>query len=678
MVSSTAAIPALDRRKATSPPSLPSATVSTLENAQMTKTRVPTAMSAPAVNNPVMEKLHARKERDLQHGLRPRYLRNNHWYDDGAVSPSAIDWTLYAPPIPPIPPSELANPVVARTIAENSDLFRINTPINVDRFEELLQAHPNRPFVDSVCHGLRNGFWPWADTHMGFYPDTHDASLPPPLDPTRTEFLRNQRDAEISKGRFSHAFGTNLLPGMYCMPIHVVPKPNSSDFRMVNDHSAGEFSLNSMIPRADGPTYPMDNLHFLGEVLLARHKESQEPLVLFKSDVAEAYRLIPMHPFWQIKQIVRIDGQLHADHNAVFGNRKSGDLWVSFFALVAWIACVVYLLPPLGIYVDDEYGPNDESDYLFYDPYQRFMPSNQTRLLCLWDELNIPHKDKKQVSGAPLVIIGIEVDPNALTFTLPEVSRKLLIEEIHKFCAHRRNKAGRRTGSPAFSVKRWQRLAGWLNWAFNVYPLLRPCLNRVYAKIGHKRNGDELIFTNNSIRTDLSWAADRIAASDGIHLVRSLSWAPATADVTIFTDACLSGMAFWYPELQSAFYAPTPSSGRPEQIFFYEALCVVSALQHAAKTCAAGARMVIYTDNANTVQMFSSLRALPHFNALLIFAVGIVLDLDLQLRVLHIPGSHNTIADLVSRERFFDARLVLPQLQISPFTPPPLRLGSEL
>jgi len=75
---------------------------------------------------------------------------------------------------------ELANPVFAKTIRENADLFKIVTPICVDKFESYLINHPNRAFVNSICHGLREGFWPWADTLKVGYPETLDESKPPP------------------------------------------------------------------------------------------------------------------------------------------------------------------------------------------------------------------------------------------------------------------------------------------------------------------------------------------------------------------------------------------------------------------------------------------------------------------------------------------------------------------
>jgi hypothetical protein len=82
----------------------------------------------------------------------------------------------YAEPVPSPPLNEISDSDAARTIARRPDLFHIVTPINVDRFEELLVDHPNQPFVKSVCRALRHGFWPWADTSDESYPSINDNS----------------------------------------------------------------------------------------------------------------------------------------------------------------------------------------------------------------------------------------------------------------------------------------------------------------------------------------------------------------------------------------------------------------------------------------------------------------------------------------------------------------------
>jgi hypothetical protein len=612
------------------------------------------------------------KER-LARALRPKFLRHNIWAPGEFPSARSVaDWTETAAPLPSPPQRELEDPIVTKTIQENPHLFKIVTPINVDRFEELLRDHPNPAFVASVCRGLREGFWPWADTHKDGYPTTHDASLPPPRDPREAAFLESQRQEEIAKERFSPSFGPDLLPGMYSMPVHAVPKPNSSDLRMVTDQSAGEFSLNSMIPREDISGYPLDNMKRLGDILLhIRKTEGDGRLVMVKSDVAEAYRLMPVHPYWQVKQVNTINGSRNVDRNNAFGGRGSGCIWIAFNGLVTWIAIHVKGIIWLCVYSDDSFMP-EWSDRITWDPVlQKEMPTSQVQLLELWRELGIPYKEKKQLSGSPLTIIGIDVDPNAMTLTLPQKARDDLLAEITDFCKFPEGARGVK-----HSLRRWQRLAGWLNWAFNVFPLLRPCLNNFYPKIAGKDSPNQTIWTNTAVRQDLEWAANYIRASDGVHLLRSLDWGVDDADVVILCDACLDGMGFWYPAFDAGFYAPVPSDASGEFISIYEALCVLSALEHAASLQANPSRIVILTDNSHTVDMFASLRAQPQFNEILKASVDIRLATDHQLRVLHIPGDRNYVADAISRRNFGQALLSHPNLTFDFFEPPRVTLGA--
>lgn len=160
--------------------------VETLQTIAVSNTLAKSASAWGTVKNSVI----AKKELALE--LRPKYLRYNIWDGGPHFSHSSADWTETAAPLPSIPTSELANPIVTRTINENPHLFDIVTPIFVERFEELLESHPNQAFVKSVCRGFREGFWPWADTHFGEYPDTLDLSLPKPLDAREALFLRDQ------------------------------------------------------------------------------------------------------------------------------------------------------------------------------------------------------------------------------------------------------------------------------------------------------------------------------------------------------------------------------------------------------------------------------------------------------------------------------------------------------
>ena len=611
-----------------------------------------------------------------QLGRRPRYLRYNVFRDDDMMSRSCAEWTEVARPLVSIPDVELGNTLACDTISRHPGLFTVDTPINVDEFEDLLSNHPNPLFVNSVVKGLRDGFWPWADTHQGEYPDTLDESLADPKDPGQLDFICAQRDKEIEAGRFSQSFGEDLLPGMYSMPIHVVPKPHSTDFRLVTNHSAGIYSLNSMIKREDICGYPLDNMTHLGEMLLKKKRDfPDEELVLFKSDVSEAYRNLPMHPLWQIKQINTIQKRRHVDRRNCFGGKGSGSLFIAFNSLVTWIGKNVCRIPALGTYCDDSFGVELARNVTYYEPYSRIMPSSQVTLLKLWDRLGIPHKEKKQVFGSNLTIIGIDVDANNLTLTLPSDNKSELVALLSDF-ARMPERSGVR-----YSLRDFQHLAGWFNWALNVYPLLKPALSNIYAKMGHSKPDKPLtkLYVNNSIRSDLQWAVHHLNRLPGTRVLQSLDWDPDSADLVAYCDASLDGLGFWFPSLNAGYWSTIPDEPPKNTIFYFEALSVLSAILQSTSFGYPISTLTIYTDNLNTVQMFNSLSALPAYNEILKAAMDhLMTDVDkfIQLRVVHVPGHLNTIADALSRGELYTVVDNIPNIVINIFSPPQIRRES--
>jgi hypothetical protein len=159
-------------------------------------------------------------------------------------------------------------------------------------------------------------------------------------------------------------------------------------------------------------------------------------------------------------------------------------------------------------------------------------------------------------------------------------------------------------------------------------------------------------------------------------MMESMLWDPTEADVTLHTDACLQGMGFWYDGEDTGYYLPTPTSPPVDHIFYFEALCALSALRHAIQSFPNKRRFIIYTDNTNTVDIFSSFRAEPAFNHILQAAADMIMDNSIDLRVLHVPGTSNTIADAISRLEIGTILDIIPSFYLSYFQPPRFPLGA--
>ena len=394
-----------------------------------------------------------------------------------------------------------------------------------------------------------------------------------------------------------------------------------------------------------------------------------------ESNIAEAYQLLPVHLLWQIKQVNTIQGQRYVDRRNSFGGKASGLLFIAFNALVAWIAKNERGINDLASYCDDTFGVELLSNFTFYEPYQCSLPANQTSLLELWDELGIPHKEKKQVYGSNLTIIGINVDMHELLLTLPSESRTDLLDHLREFTRTPEK------NSVKYSLKDFQQLSGWFNWALNVYPLLRPALSNVYAKMLHAMPDKPLtkLYVNNLIRSDLLWAIDHLSRLPGTRVLRSMDWDINDADLPVYCNASLTGLGFWFPGLSVGFWSRIPEDPPTGTIFYFEALSVLNTVIHSTSLGTSVTKLVMFTDNMNTVQMFNSLSALPAYNEILKSSVDHLLsDIDnpIDLRVIHIAGELNTVADALSREYFHTAIDHAPNIVIKKFSPPRFRRES--
>ena len=119
----------------------------------------------------------------------------------------------------------------------------------------------------------------------------------PDLNDESVDFLRQQWDLEIRLNRYSEGFGALLLPGMTVQPIFTAPKKGSSKLRLINDHSAGSKSLNSLIP-AEGGFVKLDTLSDLITNIRSWMRENGgiRPVFIWKSDASQAYWWLLMHP----------------------------------------------------------------------------------------------------------------------------------------------------------------------------------------------------------------------------------------------------------------------------------------------------------------------------------------------------------------------------------------------
>ena len=177
----------------------------TSSTSEPVKTQTQTASTntfARTVTNLVIPKKSAHLGLHEIHGLQPKYLHHSLWKDMPSLSPTTAEWSETVHPLPYPPFKEISNPIALKTITDHPTI-QVRTPIKIEVFQLLLKHHPNPDFINSVCMGLHEGFWPWADTLHDDFPTMHDESQPMPANQKHATFLHDQCLKECLKGHFS-------------------------------------------------------------------------------------------------------------------------------------------------------------------------------------------------------------------------------------------------------------------------------------------------------------------------------------------------------------------------------------------------------------------------------------------------------------------------------------------
>lgn len=432
---------------------------------------------------------------------------------------------------------------------------------------------------------------------------------------------------------------------MKVSPLLIVSKAGSSKKRVCTDMSYGNLSLNDMVDK-DKIKVAFDSLISFAPYIVEKKKKSSD-LIMWKSDVKNAYRLLPMAPQWQLRQVVNVAGFYHIDRCANFGSTASAKLWCAFFSLVLWIAEQVFGIQHLNNLMDDTWGVSSKNELIWFKEQE--IPRDQALFLLVFDKIRVPWDWKKQVHGHELEVIGFWVEPNKLKLSLAPEKKEDLITKINDF-----------TGTNQNNLREWQRLLGWCSWALNVFPLGRVALQSSWDKIAGKTYKRLVVPHNKDIQMDLRWLASRLESSDGINLLEASLWSIAEADIAFTADACPSGFGIWDPASLIGYHSKLPLPSR--DIYWAELLAVGHAIDIAIK--ANRKKIIVCSDSENVCNLSISHRELTVVRKLFQYIINFIIEANVDVRVIHVPGSKNVIADLLSRNNLDHVKHLQPKVSL--------------
>ena len=197
----------------------------------------------------------------------------------------------------------------------------------------------------------------------------------PPEAVKEQEFLKEQIQTKIAAKHFLELFRMELLPGMYSLPVHTMPKPDSDMMWLIIDHSSRDFNPNSMITQKDVMGVWLYGLHTLG-VSIMWIKHDFPDANLYRSNLLAAYHQLPMHSLYQILQIATVDSQRYINRNNNFSGQASQIIWQSFMLLVIWILVFWHSIGVFKCYIDDAFLVTRAENVSWYEPYCWAIPTD--------------------------------------------------------------------------------------------------------------------------------------------------------------------------------------------------------------------------------------------------------------------------------------------------------------
>ena len=92
-------------------------------------------------------------------------------------------------------------------------------------------------------------------------------------------------------------------------------------------------------------------------------------------------------------------------------------------------------------------------------------------------------------------------------------------------------------------------------------------------------------------------------------MLDAVEWDCSDANLTVYSDASLTGLGFMAPSKLMGFCTSIPNNKPVSTIFYFEALAIVLAILWASGLAPPIQCLLIYTDSLNCVNMFNSLNA---------------------------------------------------------------------
>ena len=497
------------------------------------------------------------------------------------------------------------------------------TPIKPAPLTNLLRYYFDKEFV---LEGLSNGF------SLGFVgPQSQVFSHNSPTVSDFPHIAKDKVDSEIRLGRIAGPFNSPPFNDFKCSPLALREKSTPGKFRLLHNLSYpyNQDSVNLNIPNDKAKvSYSSieDAISFIVD---------SPGCFLAKSDIAEAYRLLPLHPSCYNLTGFSLEGKFFFDKCLPMGARSACQIFERFSNALIYILNHHFSITKVVKVLDD---------FLFIGDNELECSHALNTFIALCDVLGIPLAEGKTVPPTQcLSFLGILLDSKNMLASIPQDKILRYAASLAEACQ-----------SGHLTLRDLQSLIGKLNFVCYIIPAGRCFLRRLHdATRGPSVPGRKIVLSPEMLEDLGLWNKFLHQFNAKRILARRESF--SSQDLNICTDSSKLGFGGTF---QNRFiigtFPPAWQLLDIQVLEFYPVLCLVAI--HAPFL--RGKSVYIRSDNSSVVAALNSLTSRnKNLMCLLRYLVCICLSNDIIIRASHVPGSLNTICDALSRQQIPAAAL---------------------
>ena len=492
------------------------------------------------------------------------------------------------------------------------------TPIQVGVLSELLRGYPKAEYI---IHGFTHGFL------LDF--EGEDS----PLSSRNSHTVAEQKDIvseKISKeralGRIAGPFQSPPFEHFKSSPLSLRPKKEAGKYRLLHNLSYpyNETSVNFNIPR-DKATVNYARLDDAIKII----QNFGPGTFLAKSDIADAFRIIPLHPSQYHLTGFKFNDLYYYDKCLPMGCSSSCRIFEHFSDALKWILETKFGLREVVKVLDD---------FLFLHIDGNSCSKSLNTFLAMCERVGVPTAPHKTEGPAQIMcFLGVRLDTEQMWAELPGDKLLEYASQVHRISQRTK-----------ITLRELKSVIGRLQFATVVVPHGRAFLRRLHDLTMGVKKPFYFIRISREARKDLHIWLKFLQHYSGKTIIRDI---PDTDSRRIHMYSDASGWGFGATFGSQWIQGQWPSDWKNFNIAFLEFFPIYVIIAMFAEKLL-NSRITFHTDNMAVVAIINQQTCkCPLIMVPLRKLVLILLLNNISLRAVHVPGCINTFCDAISRQQ---------------------------